>query len=413
MDKKFDINAIRKEFPILTRKIHGKPLVYLDNAATTQKPKAMIDALTEFYTQHNANIHRGLHTLSVESTELYEEAHVKAAKFIGASSMQEIVFTRNTTESLNLVAFAWGRKNLHRGDVVVITEEEHHSNIVPWQILAKEIGIRVEWVPVKDDGMIDMEAYKNIIQKNRRRVKIVSVVHISNVLGTVNPVAEIGQIAHEAGAIFIVDAAQSASRLRLDVKALGVDFLAFSAHKMYGPTGIGVLYGRREILEKMDPWMGGGDMIKKVQKEGFIPNELPWRFEAGTPNIADGAVFPKAIEFIEKIGFDFITRHEIELIDHTIQEMRKLEWLKIFGSVEPGLRLGVVTFYVDGIHPHDLASLLDEDGIAIRAGYHCAMPLHLRFGVPATARMSFAVYNTIEEIDFVIDRLKNAREHFV
>lgn len=407
------LSQIQSRFPILSRKVNAKRLVYLDNAATTQKPVEVIEALNEFYKRHNANIHRGLHTLSVEASEMYEDAHQVAADFINAKGVEEIIFTRNTTESINLVSNAWGRKYLNKGDIVVVTEMEHHSNIVPWQILAKQLGIKVEWVLVKDDGQLDLDQCQSILTKNKRRVKLLSCVHVSNTLGTVNPVKQLADMAHEAGAFFLLDAAQSAARQKIDVDNLGIDFLAFSSHKMYGPTGIGVLYSREAILEDMDPWMGGGDMIRRVTKDLFEVNELPWKFEAGTPNIADGAVFPKAIEFIKELGIDWIVNHERELIAYAMRQLKQLDWVKIYGPQDPEKRLGVISFSVDGLHPHDLSSLLDEDGVAIRGGHHCTMPLHIKLGVPATARVSFAVYNSKEDVDIFVESLKNARQKFV
>ncbi len=405
--------TIREQFPILKRKINGKKLVYLDNSATTQKPESVIKALDEFYRKHNANIHRGLHTLSVEATELYENAHKKVAEFINATSMEEIIFTRGTTESLNLVANAWGRRFLNKGDVVVISEMEHHSNIIPWQMLRNSIGIELAWIPVTEEGELDMDIFKQILSTYRGRVKAVSIAHISNSLGTINPVKEIAQLAHEAGAIFIVDAAQSAARIQLDVQKLDVDFLAFSSHKMYGPTGIGVLYGKKRLLEQMDPWMGGGDMIRRVTVDEFEVADLPWKFEAGTPNIADGAVFSEAIDFINKVGFDWITKHEQNLMEYALKKLQALDWVKVYGPRSAAKRMGAISFFVKGVHPHDLASLLNEDGIAIRAGHHCAMPLHIKLGTPATARASFAVYNTKADVDALIKSIKNAREKFV
>ncbi|MBN1618949.1 cysteine desulfurase [Candidatus Dojkabacteria bacterium] len=404
------------QFPILKRQINGKRLVYLDNAATTQKPDRVIRALRQYYEEHNANIHRGLHTLSNEATELYEGAHEKCAKFINANNMQEVIFTRNTTESINLVAYAWGRKFLKKGDVVVITGMEHHSNIVPWQMLVKELGIRLEWVPVIDEGEgkghLDMEELKRIISVNSNHIKLVSIVHVSNVLGTVNPIKDIIDITHNAGAIAMIDAAQSAARIKLDVKALDVDFLAFSSHKMYGPTGIGVLYGKKDLLESMNPWMCGGDMIRRVSRDDYSLNELPWKFEAGTPNIADGSVLSEAIDFIEEVGFDYIQKHEKDLISYAYDNLADIDDITIFG---PGGsdRLGVISFYLNGVHAHDLATLLNEDGVAVRAGHHCAMPLHLQFGIAATARISFAVYNTRDDVDVFIKSLKDAKKRFI
>ncbi len=408
-----NIESIRKEFPILSRQINGKRLVYLDNAATTQKPKRVIDALVEFYSQHNANVHRGLHTLSTEATQMYENAHEVAGRFINAPGIENIVFTRNATESINLVANAWGRKFLKKDDIVVLTEMEHHSNIVPWQILAKEIGFKIIWIPVKEEGVLDIEEYRAILKAGKNKVKLVAFAHISNSLGTVNPVKEIVSMAHEVGAIALVDGAQSVARLKIDVRDLDVDFFAFSSHKMYGPTGIGVLYGKKDLLSEMDPWLGGGGMINRVTKELFECAELPWKFEAGTPDFADGAVFPEAIQFIEEIGMSEITAHERELMAYALNQLQTVEGVKIIGPVDPEIRMGAVSFVVDGIHPHDLSTLLDEEGVAIRAGYHCAMPIHIKYGVKATARASFGVYNGKDDVDIFISALKNAKRRFI
>jgi cysteine desulfurase/selenocysteine lyase len=408
-----DLKNIIQEFPILKRKINDSRLVYLDNAATTQKPTNVIEGLKDFYENHNANIHRGLHTLSIEASEMYEQAHEDMAQFLGAEGMEEIIFTRNTTESLNLVAYGWGKKGLKKGDVVVISEMEHHSNIIPWQILRDEIGIQIEWIPVGDDGVLDMESYKDILARNEGRVKMVSIVHISNVLGTVNPAQKIAELAHEAGAIFMLDCAQSAARFNIDVKEMGVDFLVLSSHKMYGPTGIGVLYGNKELLEDMDPWMGGGDMIRRVTKDLFEVNDLPWKFEAGTPNIADGAVLPEAIKFINDVGMENIIEHEKELIAYGYEKLSTMDFVHVYGPDDVENRMGVLSFTVDDIHPHDLSSLLNEGGIAIRAGHHCAMPLHIELQVPASARASLAVYNTKEDIDLLVNSIKNARSKFI
>jgi len=409
----FNEKKVRDEFPILSRKINGKKLVYLDNAATTQKPKTVINALSRFYKRHNANIHRGLHTLSMEASEMYDDAHSLTAEFINAKFREEVIFTRNTTESLNLVAHAWGRKFIGKEDVIVISAMEHHSNIVPWQMIAEEVDAKIEWIPVGSDGLVDMDEYKKILEDNKGKVRIVSVVHISNVLGSVNPVKKIAELAHEEDAICMIDAAQSAARFEIDVQKLDADFLALSSHKMYGPTGIGVLYGKKKFLEQMDPWMGGGDMIRRVNRDEYEPNDLPWKFEAGTPNIADGAVFADAIRFIQKVGMKEIIGHEQELITYAMEQMSKLEWVKIYGPRSLKKRMGVISFSVEGLHPHDMSTLLNEDGIAIRAGHHCAMPLHIDLGLPATARISLGVYNSKDDIDKFIESLKDAKKKFV
>ncbi|MEA3356946.1 MAG: SufS family cysteine desulfurase [Patescibacteria group bacterium] len=410
---KISINNVAQYFPILSRKINGNRLVYLDNAATTQKPISVIESLSDFYKNHNANIHRGLHTLSMESSEMYDDAHNLTAELIGAKGMEEIIFTRNTTESINLIAHAWVNKFLKKGDVVVITGMEHHSNFVPWQFFRDSKGIVIKRIPVNDNGLLDLDEYEKILKKYGARVKLVSVVHISNVLGTINPVKEIGEMAHEAGAVFMVDAAQSAARQTIDVDEMGIDFLAASSHKMYGPTGIGFLYGKKRLLEEMDPWMCGGDMISRVTNELFEVNDLPWKFEAGTPNIADGVAFGEAVKFIQELGIEKIIKHEKELVAYSLEQLGRIKGVKVLGSPDIEKRLGVVSFHCDDIHPHDLSSLLNEDGVAIRAGHHCAMPLHIDLGLMASARISLAVYNTKEDIDIFIKSLKNAKKQFV
>ena len=407
-----NIDTIASEFPILSRKINGHRLVYLDNSATTQKPRRVIDALVDFYEKHNANIHRGLHTLSNEASEMYERSHEVTAEFINARGMEEIVFTRNTTESLNLFVHGWGRKFMKKNDVVVITEMEHHSNVVPWQILVEEKGIKIEWVDVTDDGLVDMESYEKILNKHKKRVKVVSIPHVSNVLGTVNPVKKMCEMAKEVGAVTHLDAAQSAARQQIDVQDWEVDFVSFSSHKMYGPDGIGVLYGREELFEEMDPLLGGGGMIAGVSKEKYGVAELPWKFEAGTPNISDGAVFAEALEFINELGMDAIAEHERELMGYAIEKVGGVDGVTIVGPTNPQIRLGALSFVVDSVHPHDLSSLLDERGVAIRAGHHCAMPLHLEMELPATSRISLAVYNTKDDIDVAVEGIQDAREQF-
>jgi cysteine desulfurase / selenocysteine lyase len=407
-----EIASVSSQFPILSRVIDGKRLVYLDNSATTQKPKRVIDAIVDFYQQHNANIHRGIHTLSNEASEMYEHSHVRASDLINASGIEEIVFTRNTTESINLLANAWGKKNLKKGDVVITTEMEHHSNIIPWQVLRTANGIELDWIEVTPEGKLDLESYKRILKEKGKHVKLVTFAHISNVLGTINPVKEITDLAHEAGALVHVDAAQSAARQKIDVKATGVDFLSFSSHKMYGPDGIGVLYGRRELLKGMDPWIVGGGMIRRVTKDEFEVDEVPWKFEAGTPNISDGAVFSVAVGFLEELGMDAIMAHERELMEYAITELTSLGWVDILGPTDADERLGALSFTVEGVHPHDLSTLLNEHGVAVRAGHHCAMPLHIKFKIPATTRISFAVYNTKADIDVAVEALKDSKKMF-
>ena len=405
----FNISKIRKDFPILKRKINGKPLVYLDNAATTQKPQTVIDSLVDYYTYHNANIHRGIHTLAEEATAMHEEARSKIAKFIGAKSTKEIVFVRNSTEAINLVAYSWGRSFLKKGDAIILSESEHHSNIVPWQILAGEKNIKLYFIPVREDGQLDLDYFKKILTP---KVKLVSLVHISNVLGTINPVEEISKLAHEVGALLLVDAAQSVPRMPVNVRKLDCDFLAVSGHKMLGPTGIGFLYAKEEILSSMPPFLGGGDMIREVYLDHSEWNELPFKFEAGTPNIADAIALGTAVDYLEKIGMENIFRHEKKLTDFALRRLGKLSYLSIYGPKTVENKTGVISFSVKGIHPHDVAQLLDQEAVAIRSGFHCAMPLHQKLQMPSTCRASFYVYNTTEDIDRLVEGLDKAVKIF-
>ncbi len=392
----FSVENIRNDFPILSRRLKGdKELVYFDSAATSQKPQSVIDAMSEYYLLHNANIHRGVHTLAEEATELYETTRGKVAKFINAKEDAEIVYTRNTTESINLVMNTWGRSELNRGDLVVLTEMEHHSNLVPWHMLAKEKDLELEFIPVLENGTLDLDAYEKLLV---RRPKIVSITHMSNVLGTINPVRKIIEKAHYHGAIVLIDGAQSVPHLTVDVQQLDADFYAFSGHKMLGPTGIGVLYGKRKILESIPPFMGGGDMIRQVHLRSFLPNEIPYKFEAGTPAIAEVVGLGAAIEYLNKIGMQSIQNHEHKLMLYGYEKLKALKGIKIIGN-ELKNRGGVLAFMMDGVHPHDVAQILDGEGIAVRAGHHCAMPLHERFELPATTRASFYLYNTQDEID--------------
>ena len=404
-----DINAIRKEFPIFQRETKpGTPLVYLDSTATSQKPLAVIEAMDNYYRRSNANIHRGVHTLAEEATALYEQARVKIAKFINAPSAHQIIYTRNTTESINLVAYSWARANLKAGDLVILTEMEHHSNLVPWQILQGERGIELDFIPVTENGLLDLDAYKTLLSRNP---KLVSFTHMSNVLGTINPAAEIIRLAHEAGAVTLVDAAQSVPHLKVDVQALDADFLAFSAHKMCGPTGIGALYGRMELLEEMPPFLGGGDMIKEVKLRSFRANALPYKFEAGTPAIAESVGFGAAVEYLTSLGMDAIAEHEHQITEYALERLEEVPGVKVFG---PGAESkgGVAAFTLEGVHPHDVAQILDQDGVAIRAGHHCAQPLHEKFGLPATSRASFYLYNTREEVDLLVNGIYKVKELF-
>lgn len=391
-----DVEKIRSDFPILQREVHpGIPLVYLDSTATSQKPESVITAMDLYYRKTNANIHRGVHALAEEATADYELAREKIAGFIHARSTREVIFTRNTTESINLVVNTWGRKFLHPGDLVILTEMEHHSNLVPWQILAEEKGLTLEFIPVTNDGLLDLETYTQLLARNP---KIVSFTAMSNVLGTITPAKEIIRLAHQAGALALVDGAQSVPHFPVDVQDLDADFLAFSAHKMCGPTGIGILYGKEKILNAMPPFLGGGDMIKKVMLRSFTPNDLPHKYEAGTPSIAEAIGFGAAVDYLSNVGMDRIAAYEHELTAYAMDRLSEVSGLAIFGP-SADQKGGVVSFTLQGIHPHDVAQILDGDGIAVRAGHHCAMPLHQKFGLPATTRASFYLYSTRSEID--------------
>ncbi|MGI0031207.1 MAG: cysteine desulfurase, partial [Nitrososphaeraceae archaeon] len=397
--------ALRNDFPIFKKKINGKELVYLDNASTTQKPYSVIDSITDFYTNYNSNIHRAVYQLAEEATELYEQSRKKIANFINACP-EEIVFTRNTTESINLIAHSWARSNLKKDDGIALTEIEHHSNIVPWQILCQEIGTRLEYVGIDENGFLDLEHMIELISS--KKVKLVSLSHMSNVLGTIVPIERIIKIAHEHGIPVIVDGAQSVPHMPVNVKNMDCDFLVFSAHKMLGPTGVGVLYAKKEFLEKMRPFMGGGDMIKEVFKFHTNYNEVPYKFEAGTPNIADVVGFGAAIDYLEKIGMENIRRHEISLTEYALDSILSLKYVTVYGPRDPKYRGGVISFNIADIHPHDLATIMNDHGIAIRSGHHCAQVLMQRLDVPATSRASFYIYNTKEEIDKFVNAIKEA-----
>ena len=404
----FDVATIRAQFPILEREVHGRPLVYLDNAATTQKPQSVIDALSHYYSTMNANIHRGLHTLAEEATAAYEGVRQQVADFIGAASHREIVFTRNTTESLNLLAYTLGAR-LRPGDEIVLSAAEHHSNLVPWQLLAQRSGAVLRFIELNDDQQIDVDTARAAINANTR---IVSVVHISNVLGSITPIAEISEMARAIGATMIVDAAQSAPHVPVDVNELGADFIAFSAHKMLGPTGVGVLWGRRELLADLDPFLGGGEMISVVTREESSWAALPHKFEAGTPNIADVIAFGAALDFLNDVGMDAIAAHDAELTHYAVDRLSHLEGLDIYGPANPDERSAVIAFNYRDIHSHDVATILDRSGIAVRAGHHCAQPLMRTLEVPATARASFYLYNQRSEVDALVDGLLEAGEIF-
>ncbi len=399
--KTLDAIAIRQEFPVLNRKVKGRPLIYLDNAATTQKPQVVIDALTYYYNHLNANIHRGIHTLAEEATAAFEETRDTVKDFIGAGSREEIIFTKGTTEGINLVAYSWGRKNIREGDEIIISNMEHHSNIVPWQLLCEEKGAILKVIPINDAGELELDEYEKLLSS---KTKLVSIVHVSNALGTINPVKHMIALAHAAGAVFMVDGAQSTVHLDIDVTDMDCDFFAFSAHKIYGPTGVGVLYGKKAILEDMPPFQGGGEMIKEVTLTKTVFNDLPYKFEAGTPNVADVIAFKSAIQFIKFYGKEKIRKHENELLDYAQEELEKIPGLRIIGTAKE--KVSVISFIVEGAHPQDIGILLDNRGIAVRTGHHCAQPLMDRFCIPGTTRASFALYNTAFEIDELVNALK-------
>jgi cysteine desulfurase/selenocysteine lyase len=389
--------------------VNGKPLVYLDSGASSQKPLPVIQAMDELYRTYYANVHRGIYQLSEKASAAYEEARKKVARFINAKSWREVIFTRNTTESINLVAYSWGRRNIQRGDTILLTEMEHHANIVPWQQLAAEQGARLAYIPVDAHGYCDMPAFNRLINDS---VKLVAVTQMSNVLGTLTPLGEMAAKAHAVGALVLVDGAQAVPHMATNVQAFDVDFLAFSGHKMLGPSGIGVLYGKREILQAMPPFLTGGDMIRQVTFEGAEWNELPWKFEAGTPAIAEAIGLGVAVDYLTKLGMHEVRKHEIELTTYAFDRLCQVEGIRIYGPPDPTARGGAVAFTLGDIHPHDLASLLDQEGIAIRAGHHCAMPLHQKLGLNATARASFYIYTRPADIDRLADALDHARELF-
>ena len=405
-----DAKRLRADFPILRREVHGKPLVYLDNAATTQKPRQVLEALTAFYSRSNANIHRGIHTLAEEATEAYEAVRERTARFIRAPSSRGIVFTRNTTESINLFANSWGRAQLKPGDRILLSEMEHHSNLVPWQLTAKATGAELAFLEVGDDGRLVLDGLDALLTP---RTKLVAVTQMSNVLGTINPIERIVERAHQRGALVLVDAAQSVPHLPVDVQRLGCDALAFSSHKMLGPTGVGVLYAREELLESMEPFLGGGEMIADVQLTSATWNEIPWKFEAGTPNIAGVVAFGESLAYLDRLGMDAVHAHERELTAYAWTRLRGLDGVTLYGP--PGDaedRGGVIAFNLDGLHPHDAGTVLDAEGIAVRAGHHCAKPLMRRLGVAATARASFYLYNTRDEVDRLAEALRSVQAFF-
>jgi cysteine desulfurase/selenocysteine lyase len=403
----FDVERVRRDFPILRRTVRGRPLVYLDNAATTQKPRQVIERLVRYYEEENSNVHRGVHYLSEVATAAYEGARGIIQRFINARSEKEVVITRGTTEGINLVAQTWGRQNVREGDEIVITAIEHHSNIVPWQMLCAEKGAMLRVAPVNDEGDVIIEEFAKLLNE---RTKIVAFGHASNALGTINPVRQMTQLAHDAGAIVVIDGAQGVPHLPIDVQQIGCDFYAFSGHKVYGPTGIGALYGREALLDAMPPWMGGGDMILSVSFEKTTYNALPYKFEAGTPNIADAIALGTALEYVASLGLENIAAHEHELLTYATDRLQEIEGLRIIGTARQ--KASVISFTLEGVHPHDIGTILDQEGIAIRTGHHCAQPLMMRFNVPATGRASFGVYNTRAEADLLVEGLRKVIEEF-
>jgi cysteine desulfurase/selenocysteine lyase len=403
----FSPAALRADFPILAREVRpGVPLIYLDSAATSQKPLAVLDAMDGYYRNSNANVHRGIHVLAEEATSMYEAGRESIRRFINAASVKEVIFARNTTEAINLVAYSWGRANIHAGDVIIYTEMEHHSNLVPWQMLAKETGARIEVVPVTDGGELDLGVLDMLL---KLEPKLVCVSHMSNVLGTINPITDIARRVHAAGALLLVDGAQSVPHLPVDVQSLGADFLAFSGHKMCGPTAIGVLWARQALLEAMPPFMGGGDMIRRVYLREFKANELPYKFEAGTPAIAEAVGLGAAAEYLTEIGLPAIHAHEQQIVAYAIERLEEVPGVRVYGPAADR-RGGVAAFSLENVHPHDVAQVLDRDGIAVRAGHHCAMPLHDRYDLPATSRASFYLYNVMEDVDRLIDGLYKVKK---
>ncbi len=404
-----DVTAIRRDFPILEEIVNGKTVAYLDNGASSLRPEQMIASMLEYFHKYNANIHRGVYRWSEDATRRYERAHVKVAKFINASSAREVIFTRNTSESINLVAYSWGRANIREGDEIVSTVMEHHSNIVPWQVLAAEKGAKLRYIPITPDGFLDLSQIDQIINE---KTKLVALTHMSNVLGTLNPIQIIVEKAHAVGAVVLVDGAQSVPHMPVDVQALGCDFFAFSGHKMLGPTGIGVLWGKQQILQDMPPFLTGGDMIRDVTLERSTWNDLPWKFEAGTPSIAEGIGLGAAVDYLQNLGMDKVRAHEVELTRYALAHIKEVPDMVIYGPRKAEEKGGIISFNLGDIHPHDLATLLDREGVAVRAGHHCCQPLIEKLEVPATTRASFYVYNTPEEVDRLVDALYKARKVF-
>jgi cysteine desulfurase/selenocysteine lyase len=403
----FDVEKVRRDFPILREKVRGKPLVYLDNAATSQKPQVVIETLQKYYSRENANIHRGIHFLSERATQAYEDARAKVARFLNAVDGREIIFVRGTTEGINLVAQSYGRKIIGKEDEIILSAMEHHSNIVPWQILCEQVGARLRIIPMNDDGELLIDEYERLLGD---RTKLVAVMHLSNALGTINPVKQIIQIAHRGGVPVLVDGAQAAPHLEVDVRDLDCDFYAFSGHKLYGPTGVGVLFGKASLLDAMPPYQGGGDMIRSVTFEKTLYNVLPYKFEAGTPNIAGGIGLGAAIDYLSQVGLELVTAYERELLDYATEAVSTISGVRIIGTARE--KAGVLSFVLEGVHAHDVGTILDQEGIAIRTGHHCAMPVMQRFGVPATARASLAFYNTREEVDALVGATHKVKRMF-
>jgi cysteine desulfurase/selenocysteine lyase len=406
--RSLNAESVRADFPILDRRINGRPLVYLDSAATSQKPAAVIDSMDDYYRRYNANPHRGVYTISEEATAAYESARQRVASFINAASPKEVVFTRNTTEAINLVRYSWGRANLKTGDRLLLTEMEHHSNLVPWQLLAGEVGARLEFLGIDDQGLLLLDE----LEEKLDGVRLLAIVHQSNTLGTINPIRAIAAAAHRAGALVLVDGAQAVPHMAVDVQELGADFYAFSGHKMCGPTGIGVLWARRALLEAMPPFLAGGDMIKRVRLNEASWNDLPWKFEAGTPSVAEGIGLGAAVDYLGQFGMDRVRDHERTLVDYALEKLQEVAGIIIYGPRDSALHGGAISFTLPDIHPHDLATLIDRDGIAVRAGHHCTQPLMDRLGVPATTRASFYIYNRPDDVDQLVTGIQRAVKVF-
>ncbi len=404
-----ELEEIRDDFPVLQQHVHGKPLIYFDNAATSQKPRVVIEAMNDYYVRYNANVHRGIHALAERATKEYERAREKLAKFINAPSSESVIFNRGTTEGINLVAYSWARTNLKKGDEILTTYMEHHSNTVPWYQVCEQTGAVIKRLELNDDGTLRLDDLDKLMTS---RTKLVAVTHCSNVLGTINPIRHIAAAAHKNGAVILVDGAQSVPHMKVDVQALDCDFFAFSGHKMCGPTASGVLYGRRSLLEAMPPFMGGGEMIREVWFDHAVYNDLPYKFEAGTPNIAESIGLGVAVDYLRHIGLDKIRQHEKEITQYAINRLKELIEIKLYGPLDVEKRGGLIAFTFSDIHPHDLATYFDQEGIAIRAGHHCAMPLHKKLGITATARASFYLYNTRDEVDAMIEALRKAKKFF-